>query len=35
MAHTISLEEGHKAPLRPIYELSPLEMEEEAKQQIT
>jgi hypothetical protein len=34
MAHTIPLEEGHKPPFRPIYRLSPLEIEE-AKRQIT
>jgi hypothetical protein len=33
MAHTIPLE-GHKLPFRPIYRLSPLEVEE-AKRQIT
>ena len=34
MAHTIPLEEGHKPHFRPIYRLSPLEIEE-AKRQIT
>ncbi len=34
MAHTIPLEEGHKPPFRPIYRLSPLEIEE-AKRQVT
>ena len=33
MAHTIPLEDGHKPPFRPIYRLSPLEIEE-AKRQI-
>ena len=32
MAHTIPLEEGHKPPSRPIYRLSPLEIEEATKQ---
>ena len=30
MAHT--LEEGHKPPFRPIYKLSPLEIEEARRQ---
>ena len=34
MAHTMPLEDGHKPPFRPIYTLSPLEIEE-AKRQIT
>ena len=34
MAHTIPLEEGHKPSFRPIYRLSPLEIEE-AKRKIT
>ena len=32
IAHTIPLEEGHKPPFRPIYRLSPLEIEETKRQ---